>query len=288
MRRVLYLFALVICLALWVIPAWCLDLPGDLLDYLHFPGGALLCFLLLKAIRRKIVFPLFAMLSCVLEFGQLFSDRTFSFADIAMTWAGGAVVLLFVLKSSPGRRWAMVGLVLLVLPRVWLTAHEAGLRVYERNLYPYLLNGSSHFQKNLWECSGSTLTRIQTNAMKAWRLQVTDPDMAYPGMFLKDADRAWPDVDAVCLDLYSQEASDRLWLRIDDLPAPEYGERFQLLLVLSQGWNRICIPKERIVHSSSGQPIDFSSIDQFGVFWDDASRVHPIVIEKIYIQTESR
>jgi len=266
-----------------------------LLDLLHFPLGFFLTFflyLLLPKFNNKAKRILIALL-CVLvfsitvEFLQPYVGRDASWYDGWYTGLGALVFVCCVMGHLSMKRnaWMLSGLFLCVsalIPLSCLLIDEYRIK----SSFP-LLAGFEHVHElTRWSTNSCRLIRTKQHASQgeyAGQIVVDDNPGNYPGVFLDRLVADWEHSVAVSFDAcWSGRKSVKLWIRLDDVVyMPPYSQRFQVMVVLTQGMNHIQIKRNEYEKTSGGRMMDLSKVTRFGLFFDEAAPSDTLYIDNV-------
>ncbi len=62
---------------------------------------------------------------------------------------------------------------------------------------------------------------------------------------------------------------------------PPYSQRFQVMVVLTQGMNHIQIKRNEYEETSGGRMMDLSNVTRFGLFFDEAAPGDTLYIDNV-------
>jgi hypothetical protein len=76
-----------------------------------------------------------------------------------------------------------------------------------------------------------------------------------------------------------------LAVRIDDQPgSPPYADRFQHEFTVTQGWNRVHVPRAGWERKSGGRPMDVAKIHSWGVFLVSAPTFDYFLLDAVQLE----
>lgn len=293
--------AVIILLLLLVVPVdvdSLSRLAKCIVDLLHFPLGALMMllgYLLLPAkvsramrLMLALVFVVVSLL-CV-EFIQGYTGREFSWIDMGYACLGALVsgyVIIGITYNGKGVcvvAFCSICLFVLValfpVYRVLLDQHRI------RASYPLLAGFESTFELSRWHADSCSLLQSEvysTEGYYAGKIVIDDEFEEYPGVFMDSLLTDWSKSYAVAFDAYWEPITPaKIWIRLDDLEQmPEYSQRVQVMVVLTQGMNHIQIKRNEYEKTPSGRKMDLSRIARFGLFFEKAESGDTLYIDNL-------
>ena len=273
-----------ICAVMLVSPVG--DLQHDrllsrLLDFGHFPLFAVVFYCVLGFLPRKttgsrrwgVAVVATLLFNLIAECMQPLFGRSSGLADWFIGCAGCLSAALLNLPKEAGytfiRCTVVSSLLLVSLLPVGMVVFD---RYAARTGFPLLSSFESPLELDRWQCHGCTIRRSRKNATDGcYALKIkTEKKASYPGLFLVDMSRNWSDMESLRFDVFwPQDAGARLWVRIDDVPCPAFGDRVQVAIPLHPGTNRIMLSRELVSTTSGGKALDLKAIQSFGLFLEN-------------------
>lgn len=256
-----------------------------LFDLMHLPAGFLLMGFLNALIPqtfgryKRVLFASTLLLTCaaLVEWVQPRIGREADFLDGVYTCLGGLIFICIWAARATGnhaqRTAAILGacgcVMLASLPCISVLLDEHRLT----NSFPLLAGFECPGELTRWSTSSCRMTRARRHATQgsyAGCVVVEDPPGAYPGVFLNHLIADWERSDKLTFDAFwAQGRSGKLWIRLDDKEEmPVYSQRFQVMVVLTQGMNHIQICRSDYERTSGGRMLDLSKVARLGLFWD--------------------
>ncbi len=211
------------------------------------------------------------------ELLQRYTGRDPDLRDFIVSAAGGCAGVWAAEALYSASRWkpyaAMGSVVLVGLLAVWPVFWVLADRLQATARFPELASFETRSELGRWWFQGVRISRVTQQATEgrhALRVAVRSKRAVYPGLFMTDGRRDWSDCRRLCLDIYLAGARERdLWVRVDDQrDNPPYTDRAQQQIRLSPGLNRICLDLDRLLVTTSGRPLDASTIWRWGLFLD--------------------
>ena len=153
--------------------------------------------------------------------------------------------------------------------------------------FPLLASFSHSLETGRWTANGCKMRRSDKHAdFGQHTLSVTLLDETeYPGVFMTDFQSDWSDAKALILRIYL-EGEDKLtgWIRVDDKPAPSYGDRFQQPIELSPRANTLRIELGRSLVTPRGRLLRADTIHTWGLFSDRAAAGRTWYLDAAYLE----
>lgn len=305
LRKSAGLVVLAVCFAALLVP-WARQ-PDDRLlsclhDFAHFPlffviTGAL-CWMLSNVASSQwragavVILALSFGLGLLVERVQPYVGREAGLEDLFLGAAGSAAAVgLFCIRRAAGRpsRWALAGssVVLLLLSSL-PTMRVVADRAVARREFPVLASFESPWETGRWTANHGTVDRVRdgaTDGRYAMRFRVTEA-AAYPGVFLVDCPHDWNGLHRIHMDVSLPGCDARLaWLRVDDRRDPPYSGRFQKMMNLSPGMNRLTIERDELV-TPAGQALDLQHVVALGVFLEAGREGEELVLDNVRLETD--
>ena len=260
----------------------------------HVPLFFLVSLLFLSGLkgRHRIAMALFFVVAVpLLEWGQVLTGRNLSVTDMALGWAGvGAAWWV------TGRRWPVVGWLVLVLATVMLPGTVVYDRYEARRAFPVLDDFSSPFYAGRWWINGAETERFRWADGDGWGLRFRtagEGDLPYPGMFMADFEQDWSGKQALWLKLWwmpEEEAErerpgPRLIIQIEDYLQAPYADRFQTEFRLAAGWNEWRVPLEGL-QTMSGREMNLDDIATWGFYLVRAELREEIevIVDRVWLE----
>ena len=263
-------------------------------DLAHFPAFATIAAGLLSLVRRGrsallkagcvVLMALF--IAMVIEFVQPYFGRTKDFNDWLLGAAGAlaaaAIYMAFKVDSLHHRRLfvllAGVALLACTLPLILMTADW----YLATRAFPMLDSFERSVEMGRWKPDGCTITRSPehvTHGRYALKVEVDQPGVPYPSVFLADGPMDWSGYSRFAVDVFlACEGSRVVWIRADDEVNPPYEKRAQMSVELKPGMNTIWVDLDTFARMPGGARLKMDHIQTVGLFLD-----HPELGDSIYV-----
>lgn len=254
-------------------------------DLVHFVFFALLArqvfclagFVSRIAWRTVFAFVCVVFLIGIVEWLQPWVGQERDLKDVWSGVAGGMVALLIVLshrQPKPLPRAVLIACgALLSVIALWSSASVLTARLVSALRFPVIASFESRASLGLWEAQGCAINRSKMYATHGVHSleAVINNETSYPGVSLAVWPRNWMRYKVLCLDIAMvSDAPKTLWIRLDDKPSPEYGDRFQRRMALNPGFNRLCVGIDEDLRTPEGRRIDLAQLNRLTVFFEDA------------------
>jgi len=255
-------------------------------DLMHFVFFALLArqifcvpgFVSRIAWRAAFTFTCVVLLAGIIEWIQPWLGQERDLKDVWTGAAGGAVALLIILSRRQPKPLLCAVLIacgaLLSVIALWDPASVLTTRLVSALRFPILASFESRASLGLWEAHGCAINRSKryaTHGHHSLEVLIKNDQTSYPGISLAIWPRGWMRYKMLCLDLaMASDAPRTLWIRLDDKPSPEYGDRFQRRMPLNPGFNRLCVGIDEDLRTPEGRRIDLAQLNYLTIFLGDA------------------
>ncbi len=125
----------------------------------------------------------------------------------------------------------------------------------------------------------------KTHGSRSLRLEMY-PSGAYPGMSTGAFEHDWSGYKKLCVDIFNPEdAKIGMTLRIDDKEDyPDYADRVNKRIVVSEGWNHFCFDLDTLFTSGTGRRLDLSNVTRFCLFTAHPDQVVTLFLDNIHLR----
>lgn len=217
-----------------------------------------------RRISPSWIWLMLAGLAGALEWVQPWIGRSGEWLDWVAGAAGAGWICMFAPAGARRMRWGGVGVMMLV-PIAW----AGGLLGLETRAFPVLAQPGLVWAAQGWVLNGATLSTTEEGEFRLRRSPPAEVDHdRHPGVFRRPAVADWRGAEFLTTRIYWPETESAVWaLRVDDRSGnPPYADRFQREFAVTQGWNIVRIPVEKLGRTSGGRPLDLGNIHIWGVF----------------------
>jgi len=257
---------------------------------LHVLLFAALAFLWARVLPSRLrggwLWGVLAVAAALMEWLQPIFGRSAELGDWLYGVGGAACICGSAsLNGRKGLRWLLLCL-LASAPLVW----TLGMHRLEARAFPVLADPDA-----LWSHQGWSRTRVRLTSdfpeffcVKQDAPKEGERDIPYPGLFRHPACADWSTGQAFQARLFwpgvrpavmAVRWDDRLW-------NPPYGDRFQVELSVTQGWNSIVIPLDASCQTPGGRPLQMDSIKQWGVFLVSSTSFDYFLLDAVRLELQ--
>jgi VanZ family protein len=276
-----------------------------LVDFMHFPlmlGLWVPAFLLLRSLlpldhKRSAwrIWLLLLLLSAGVEAVQPLWGRTASISDWIIGAMGAAAgMMLWYAWALQERRYRfcciLAALVLLVVSLLPLALYRLERHLAHRD-FPLLAGFERETELMRWEANDCSMERVacfSTEGACCAKVYAFKEHVKYPGVFLSDMPGQWSGMQGLSADVrWLRVLPQWLWVRIDDnVQLLPYGQRFQCLLMITQGVNRIYIRRADFTRTSGNRPMNLENVARIGFFLDQPEPDAELYLDNIKLIPE--
>lgn len=295
---------LLVSLGLLLVPG--LEAPRDrilsrLQDLLHVPLFAVMTVLLIRLFSARggpvrgtaLALAAAAGLGVAAERVQPWVGRTAEGGDILLGLAGSAIGagVLWIRRVRAGiTRAVLLGVVVLLLAGALVPLGTALVdRALARRQFPLLGSFECGAELGRWTANGCELRRTREGATDGrWALEArVTQQIEYAGLFLVDMPRDWRRATSLRADLFlAAPNAAQVWVRLDDQASRDYWTRFQKMILLKPGSNRVVFGRGEMGIASGGRPLDLEHVRSWGLFFDSAAVGDRLCVDRVALTLE--
>lgn len=239
-------------------------------------------------------FLLVLLLGTSVEFIQQFVDgRSPDVHDVLRNQLGCLTAFAFgirpqLLRARWQQRMLQGGVTLLLLAAIWPVTQALIDEYLAIRRFPILADFETPFERFRWE-NGARVEVVSEpvrHGQQAARLQLSTEQYSGVALFYFPGD--WRDYRTLHFSVYHPEPVPlKLNCRIHDSHHKEhdmaYGDRFNRVFSLVQGWNDLVVSLDEVRHAPHGRSMDMAHIEGFGLFVMNQPKSQTIYLDHIYL-----